>query len=504
MTSMSVRRRLVRVAPVAPVVVALALAPVAPVDAEGRASYGGALIGSLTSEPASLDPTRAHSHAELTLVGLLFDSLYALDGSSAPTPRLARGLPEFDRVGTTARIDVRADVRFHDGAALTVADVVASLRRARAAGALPGVTSIDERGGKVELSLAAASPDLALLLATPAAAITGGGKAPSASAAIGTGPFALAAVERAARRVKLVAFDDHVRGRPFLDTVQLDWFADGAGEARRYEAGGAHVASRGASVFAGHTPRYATVEIESAATTLTYLGVGKAHPKVTGAVDFRLALSAALVRAGLTGTGMGERVVPTDGPVPADLGGGAMPATAAAGRLDVAQKLLAKAAASVAELAESARAKLTLSILVDATRLDDREVAERAARALDKLGVPARVDAVGAADFAAKVASGACDLYVGQLGLPAASSRLAWLQAFEAGGSAWARDRLAKGALDERAAAAAFASALPIIPVAHRAVRFQLRSDLRGARADVAGRLGLADVFLHGKPRKGS
>jgi peptide/nickel transport system substrate-binding protein len=498
-------RRLSRSAPVALAAAAIALAPaVAPVRAEGRASYGGALIGSLTSEPATLDPTRARSHAELTLAGLLFDGLYALDGGGVPTPRLAQALPELDRAGTTARIEVRADVLFHDGAALTVADVVASLRRTRLAGGLPGVVAIDERAGKVEVTLATADADLALLLATPAAAITPGGKAPSASAAVGTGPFALAAVERGARRVKLVAFDEHVRGRPFLDSVQLDWFGDGAAEARRYEAGGAHVASRGASVFAGHTPRYATVEIESAATTLTYLGVGKAHPKVTGAADFRLALSAALVRAGLTGTGMGERVVPTDGPVPADLGGVAMPAAAAAGKLDVAQKLLAKAAATVADLAEGARAKLSLSILVDATRLDDREVAERAARALDKLGLAARVEAVGAADFATKVASGACDLYVGQLGLPAPSGRLAWWLAFEAGGSSWARDRLAKGSFDERAAAAAFAGALPIIPVAHRAVRYQLRTDLRGARADVAGRLSLPDVFLHGRPRKAS
>lgn len=471
--------------------------------AESRASYGGTLVGSLTGEPTSLDPVLARSHAEVTLVGLVFDALYQVLPDGRIAPQLAAALPALDGAGTSARIALRRGVTFHDGHALEVADVVASLRRLRAAapGLLPGVTAVSADGDDLVVRLAAPVPELAALLAVPATAVTRGGTAPTDGAAIGTGPFAIRAVERSKRRIRLTAHAGHVAGRPFVDELQLDWFGEPAGEAKRYETGGAQVAARGASVFAGHAPRYATVELESAATVLSYVSFGRAHAAVTGNLDFRRALHLALVRSGLAGTGIGERLVPAASPIAADLGGPAMAASAAAGDLEAAQAALGKAAAKVADLGADRRAGLDLKILVETSRFDDRELAERVARALDKLGIGAAIEAVTPAALRSKVASGAYDLAIGQLA-PVGSLAATWLLAFEAGGSSWARDRLARGTFDGRAAEAEFAASLPIMPLVHRAIRYQLRTDVRGVGVDASARLVWADLFFFGRPRK--
>ncbi len=479
--------------------------PAAPAHAESRVSYGGTLVGSLSGEPASIDPVAARSHAEVTLVGLVFDALYQVLPDGRVAPLLAAGAPIVDGAGTTARIALRPGVTFHDGRALAVDDVVASLRRLRAAtpGLLPGVSAVSADGDTLVVKLAAPLPELAALLALPATAVTRGGVAPTDAAAVGTGPFAVRSIDRGKRRVRLAPHDGHVAGRPFVDELQLDWFGEPTAEAKRYETGGAQVAARGASVFAGHAPRYATVEVESAATVLSFVGFGRAHAAVTGNVDFRRALSLALVRSGLAGTGIGERLVPTATPIAADLGGAAMTAAAAAGDAEGARAALAKAAAKVADLGAGRRGQLGLKILVETSRFDDRELAERVARALDKLGVGATLEVVTPAALRTKLASGAYDLYVGQLA-PPGTVAAAWLLAFEAGGNGWARDRLARGSFDARAAEAEFAASLPIVPIVHRAIRYQLRTDVRGAGVDASARLVWAELFFYGRPRRAS
>ena len=126
-----------------------------------------------------------------------------------------------------------------------------------------------------------------------------------------------------------------------------------------------------------------------------------------------------------------------------------------------------------------------------------------AARALDKLGVGATIDAVSPGTLRSKIASGACDLYIGQLA-PPGTVAAAWLLAFEAGGNTWARDRLARGTFDGRAAEAEFAASVPIVPIVHRAIRYQLRTDVRGAGVDASARLVWAELFFYGRPRQAS
>ena len=71
--------------------------------------------------------------------------------------------------------------------------------------------------------------------------------------------------------------------------------------------------------------------------------------------------------------------------------------------------------ASVSSLAHLA-SKTSLEILVDSSRPDDREIAERVVVALDKLGLTATVAPVAAPELARRLDTGACDLYIAILG----------------------------------------------------------------------------------------
>jgi ABC-type transport system substrate-binding protein len=481
----------------------LALAP-ARARAEGRPGFGGVVVGSLLGEPASLDPVLARSHAEISVVGLVFDTLYEIGADGAVAPHLASAAPTVSPDGLTVTIPIRGGVVFQDGSALTARDVAASLDRLAHSDAgwlLAPVAKIDVAGDAVALTLRAPTPDLATLLAQPQAAITPGGAAPKKNV-VGSGPYQITALDRKARTLTLRAFDQHFAGRPYLDQLELRWYAGADDEARRYEAGDVQMSLRGATLFAGHQPKYVTDALESPASVLVYVGFGRAHAQVTASADFRAALSLALARSGFTTVGTGERVEPAVDPVPVELGGTAVDGAARTGDLDGAKAALARAGKGVSALAPDRLGSLTLEVVVDQTRPDDHEIAERVVRALDKLGVAATITDVDGPALADRVARGALDLYVGQLPVVTAAPGVAWAAAFAAGGDAWAKKALARGSIDPAQAKQQFARALPLVPLYFRAVRVHHRSDLRGLAFDGMARLGLADLFEFGAPRR--
>ena len=487
--------RLVRGPLLAAALCALALAP-PPAAGEGRPRYGGAAVGSLLGEPASLDPVAVRAHADAAVVGLLFDTLYEVGPDGVVYPQLAAALPEVQ--ADKARIVLRPGVRFHDGSALTAVDVAATLARVRASAAagwlLVSVADIAVDGDDVVLTLEAPRKDLARILATPWTAVTPRGLAPKKDAPIGSGPFRLTARKR--DRLELEAWEGHLAGRPYLDKLSLRWFVAPDAEPQLYETGGAHWSLRGATRFAGGSPKHATTELESPATVLVYVGFGQVHADVLGNRDFRAALDAALARGGLATVGRGERAVPAADPVPLDLGGPALSSAGADPRIDAAEAALARAAAKVRRLARDRIGALTLEILVADSRPDDREVASRVVRALDKLGARATITAVGATELARRVSAGACDLYIGQATAELPAPAMIYAQAFALAGDRANADRIASGAITGARMKETFAARLPIIPLYHRAVRVHHRADLRGAWFDSSARLGVADLFV--------
>lgn len=479
-------------------VIAAVAAAAAPARGERRPGYGGKVVGSLIGEPASLDPAHASSHAEISMVGLLYDSLYRVDETGALQPHLAAGLPVLSNKRRVARIPIASGVAFHDGQVLSVADVVASLRRiqgSRGTGwLLAPVRRIRAGKDEVILELRRDTPELVSLLAAPQLSIVPGGKAPRADRVNGTGPFKLRAMDRKRGRVVVAAHDAHFAGRPYLDEVELRWFADADEEARRYERGVSHVSLRGAAAFSGHVPKYATDKVEGPATILVYVGFGTAQRAVTSDRDVRQALSFSLSRGGFKSVGTGERVVPSVFPDAVDIGGGATDRAQREARLDAANAALARARRRVREL----RGPLELEVLIDRTRPDDRVVAEKVVAALYRVNVRARITAVPARSFADRVTRGACDLYVGHLATTVADPALATAAAFAVGRDDWTQRMLAKARLRADGARAWFVQRLPVVPLFHRAVRAHYRQNLRGVHFDSAARLDWAGLFEHG------
>jgi ABC-type transport system substrate-binding protein len=469
--------------------------------AETRPRYGGAVEATLLGAPGTFDPGLARSHAELTVTELLFDTLFRIGPDGTVVPHLAAGDPTYDDKRTTVYIPIRKGVHMHDGTELSPGDVVASIQRERGSARwlLPGLASINVDGDGVVLSLRAALPDLPMLLALPQLSITKGGRAPGEHP-IGTGPYALGSLDRIHHRLVLRAFDDHFAGRPYIDELVLAWYDTPDGEARRFETGKAQTSARGATAFAGSKARFRTFDVEGPPALLVYVGFGAAHRDVLDDRAFRRALDLALARGGLASITSGERVIPTRVPVPVEAGGAALEARGRASNLDAARTELADAATRVPALRADRAASLKLEILIEDTRPDDREVAERVALALDKLGIAAVVTAVPGTTLRDRVAKGACDLYIGQLVEPLTSGQLWWGAAFNAGNDDHLLPQLAAGALDTGAAASEFAARLPIVPLMFRSVRIWHPTNLRGVMFDALGLPSYAELSLFGTP----
>lgn len=474
----------------------------ADVRAESRPRYGGNVEATLLGAPATLDPVQARSHAEVTVAGLVFDTLYRLGANGGPPePHLAAALPVLDEKQTTVHIPIRRGIRMHDGSELTAQDVAASLDRARTrvrwlfAPVLSVRTDIDA----VVLTLRAPLPELTMLLALPQLAITKAGRA-VADRPVGTGPYYVAGFDRARRQLVLRAFDEHFAGRTYIDQLSLGWHDTPDAEARRYQTGKSHVSARGAAAFAGGQPMYRSADVEGPAALLVFVGFGRAHADVTGDPAFRRALDFALSRGGLATISSGERVVPTRMPVPVEAGGSPLERARRMADLPSARAQLAQAARRVPALAPDRLASLRLEIIVEATRPDDHQLAERVVLALDKLGIRAVITALRAEVFRDRVAKGQCDLWIGQHAMPLAAPLPWWTAAFASGGDEWAANAFSAGTLQPAAAAREFAARLPIVPLMFRAVRLWHPTNLRGIAFDELGRPRYEELFLFGAP----
>ena len=462
---------------------------------ETRPRYGGTVEAALLGEPVALDPIAAQTSAELTVVGLVFDTLYTIGPDGAVQPHLALGPPVVDAARGTAHVALRRGVVFHDGALLTPSDVAGSLERVRGklAWLLAPVSAIRVAGDGVDLVLRAPNADLAQLLALPQTAITRHGQPPADARPLGSGPFTVERIDRADRKLVLRAFDNHFAGRPYLDRLVLGWFDTPDGEARRFETGASQLSARGVAAFAGARPKYAASEVESPAAVLLFVGFGRRNPQVTGDHGFRKALDLALDRGALATITTGEHTQPTRLPLPIEAGAATLDPAGRAGDATAARAMLAEVSRRVPALASS----LKLVIFVDETRPDDRELALRVSRALDRLGIGFTIEAVPAA----RVASGDCDLWIGQLAAPISVATAWWGAAFAAGNDDWAQVRLVNGPLDVAAASVEFARRLPIVPLMFRSLLVWHRTDVHGLGFDASGRPGLADLYwLKGRP----
>lgn len=179
-------------------------------SAATRPHYGGALRIAMRETPQTLDPLSLAQVGMPNISRLLFDTLVVLDDHGQPQPALATAWQP-EPGNQRWRFTLRSGVSFHDGASLEATAVAASLRSANPDWKVLPV------GGIVIVQTGEPHPNLPAELALPRNGIVHGN--PQVS---GTGPFAVAQYA-GGKHLSLVANDQYWGGRPFLDTLEIDF-----------------------------------------------------------------------------------------------------------------------------------------------------------------------------------------------------------------------------------------------------------------------------------------
>jgi ABC-type transport system substrate-binding protein len=196
-------------------------------SAEARPQYGGVLHIAMRAAPASLDPADASqdgfqdnaqpynlqpdSFARSSLTTLMFDTLVTTDENGRVQPLLAttwQVLPGSQRW----QIRIRPVVMFHDGTLLTAEIAAASLRAANPS------WNITANADSVIIEWDNSHSDLLAELALPRNAIV---KRTSDNKPIGTGPFHIVDWQPG-KKLALAAEENCWRGRPFLDSIEIE------------------------------------------------------------------------------------------------------------------------------------------------------------------------------------------------------------------------------------------------------------------------------------------
>ena len=185
-----------------------------------RPRYGETMIVEIEAGLSSADASGRPDDFAVARVlnklrALIGDRLVRLDASGRPQPALAISW-EHDAANIKWTFKLRPAVSWHDGSAVTAADVAAALE------GLVSERPWSVAGDTLEIDTGSPWPEFPVYLATaPGAAVLRKVAGPSGAAPIGAGPFRVAEWQPA-RRVVLRANEDYWDGRPYLDAIQIE------------------------------------------------------------------------------------------------------------------------------------------------------------------------------------------------------------------------------------------------------------------------------------------
>ncbi|HEX9759950.1 MAG TPA: ABC transporter substrate-binding protein [Candidatus Acidoferrales bacterium] len=183
--------------------------------AQTRPVYGGTLRVETSAEIVTLDPAVAPTSAAQSLLrdrlaALVFEGLTRLDDNGVPQPHLAISWTH-DPDHKQWQFRLRSGITFHDGAPLTASTVAQSLE------ARMPMRRVSVFGETLVIQSSDSMPGLLAELAGPRGAIA---RRDAQGNWQGTGPFRIEPWEAGARAV-FRADDAHWRGRPYLDSVEV-------------------------------------------------------------------------------------------------------------------------------------------------------------------------------------------------------------------------------------------------------------------------------------------
>jgi peptide/nickel transport system substrate-binding protein len=182
----------------------------APAFAAERPHYGGTLRVEMRESPQSLDPAMQSATGPESLSRTVFETLVTLDSQGRAQPLLASSW-QAEPGNQRWRFVVRSGVSFSDGTPLDASAVVASLRNSN-----PEWKTLPA-GDTVIIETETPDPDLPTELALARHSI-----ARRSNGLIGTGPFTIAQ-SNAGQRLALKANDQYWAGRPFVDSIDVEF-----------------------------------------------------------------------------------------------------------------------------------------------------------------------------------------------------------------------------------------------------------------------------------------
>jgi peptide/nickel transport system substrate-binding protein len=91
-------------------------------------AFGGTYTEGIVGQPVYINPILAHTEADLSLVRLVFSSLYKYGPNGEQIPDLAEGFPQISQDQKEYTINLKKDAKWHNGRSLTADDVVFTIQ----------------------------------------------------------------------------------------------------------------------------------------------------------------------------------------------------------------------------------------------------------------------------------------------------------------------------------------------------------------------------------------
>ncbi|WCM89934.1 ABC transporter substrate-binding protein [Acidovorax sp. NCPPB 3576] len=229
------------------------------------------VAGATAAATDTLDPAKQSNQTDYSRGTMLYNGLFVLDGSLTPQPALAESSATQD--AKTWVFTLRKGVTFHDGKALSPADVVFSILRhkdpataSKAKVLADQIETVKASGpNEVTIELSAPNADLPVILGTFHFHIVKEGTT-DFNAGIGTGPYKLKEFKPGVRSL-MVRNDAYWKpGKPYLDEIEFVGIGDESARVNALLSGGmdlvASVNPRAVARVKG-TPGYAIFTTQS-------------------------------------------------------------------------------------------------------------------------------------------------------------------------------------------------------------------------------------------------
>ncbi len=196
-------------------------------DAEAQilgGEYGGNLRVALKGEPNTFNPLNdSINEPAMQVIDIMYDSLGRINPYTyALEPWIASDWEIDPNDGSIVNVTLRTDVKWHDGSAVTVDDVMYTF--GPDGYDIPYITAITTDATNNTVIFDLDSPDSRFFSEVVSLKLVKDGYLKTSTEEMGCGPYYLDASTS-----KVIAFDDYFKGRPYLDSITYTYYEDNLG-----------------------------------------------------------------------------------------------------------------------------------------------------------------------------------------------------------------------------------------------------------------------------------